>query len=57
MAKNCENGTDPVSVVETEPRTRTIDRTEVFLIPAPEQHESAYLLPKNAVDWGVVFGI
>ena len=31
MAKNCENGTDPISVVETEPRTRTIDRTEVFL--------------------------
>ena len=31
MAVNCENGTDPISVVETEPRTRTIDRTEVFL--------------------------
>jgi hypothetical protein len=27
------------------------------LIPAPEQHESAYLLPENAVDGGVVFGI
>jgi hypothetical protein len=28
-----------------------------ILIPAPEQHESAYLLPENAVDGGVVFGI
>ena len=27
------------------------------IIPAPEQHESAYLLPENAVDGGVVFGI
>jgi hypothetical protein len=27
------------------------------LIPAPEQHESAYLLPENAVDGEVVFGI
>jgi hypothetical protein len=27
------------------------------VIPAPEQHESAYLLPENAVDGGVVFGI
>jgi hypothetical protein len=26
-------------------------------IPAPEHHESAYLLPENAVDGGVVFGI
>jgi hypothetical protein len=29
----------------------------VYLIPAPEQHESAYLLPEKAVDGGVVFGI
>ena len=27
------------------------------VIPAPEQHESAYLFPENAVDGGVVFGI
>jgi hypothetical protein len=26
-------------------------------IPAPEQHESAYLLPENAAGVGVVFGI
>lgn len=31
--------------------------TPVHLVPAPEQHESAYLLPENAVDGGVVFGI
>ena len=31
MAVNRENATDPVSVIETEPRARTIDRTEVFL--------------------------
>jgi hypothetical protein len=32
-------------------------RWEDDVIPAPEQHESAYLLPEKAVDGGVVFGI
>ncbi len=40
---------------------RLLEASERFyqelLIPAPEQHESAYLLPENAVDGGVVFGI
>jgi hypothetical protein len=33
------------------------DGPALHLIPAPEQHESAYLFPENAVDGGVVFGI
>jgi sporulation protein YlmC with PRC-barrel domain len=34
-----------------------VNPSAVKVIPAPEQHESAYLLPGNAVDGGVVFGI
>ena len=37
---------------------RTVKPTRLTqLIPAPEQHESAYLLRENAVAGGVVFGI
>jgi hypothetical protein len=37
-------------------RVRLATRVSL-LIPAPEQHESAYLLPENSVDGGVVFRI
>jgi hypothetical protein len=34
-----------------------VQRLLKALIPAPEQHESGYLLPEKAVDGGVVLGI
>jgi hypothetical protein len=37
--------------------SRQIEDLDRNLIRAPEQHESAYLLPENSVEGGVVFGI